>query len=1504
MPVFSGKKKDYDLWFGKFVAFCHVKNCGSSLMENGDPNLPTDPENLSSDTDKKKLEEKEIAKNTLAMSYLTMALTNATCQVMIHKSKIDNAKYRDIGLAWVVMQKLRKKYKPTDKITEVELANRLNEVKMADDDEPEVLFNALAEINIAFDFKLTEERQMCEVMAKAPKAYTQTLATEETMFEKLGKTMTLDDMQIAMEKFYRVLNAGQSEDYDIESDELMAMNIDKAKAFREALCFNCGKKGHKANVCPNKNSNAGGGKFKGKCNVCGKIGHKKAQCFYNPQNKSKRPAWFKPKENKDGFCKEINAAAIEEDDERIELLMTVQDVENNNEIIEKEEAIFTGQEMCIPAVQSIFQDPNIFIGDTGASTHSTMYEEGIVGNQSDLDVAMMGNGEQVQAEKVGNISGTICDKNGTEIRNGVMQDVSYRPGMKCNVFSITKMQMNGWKLGGDENAIWLTKGTEKLMFDIKIKTKKGVIFCLYFKRKSRIDEVSAVSISGIKAHEILGHHGKTRTRAIANRLGWKITGSKEYICYNCTTSKAKQKSVPKKSTHQVSDKSNERIFLDISTVKGPKKGKVYVSQPQWCLKVDEKTQTGFSEFHEKKNEFIVPACVQFTKWKNADILVRYIRCDNAGENKKLEKVVNGPAYNLSVEFEYTARNTPQQNHLVELKFAAIAGRARAMMNRAHIPKIERYLLFKHAAITATKLDWLSVIDIKGVVKMRCEHWCGDIPKFARYLRMWGEAGTVTIKSKMNPKPQNRGINCMFVGYSSGHDGDCYDMWDPNTRRIHQSRDVTWLKRMFYLKPAGDLRETWELPEIPEIEQYLVEGEEMDQITHENAYETTNHGSSMTTKNQEKQDTVDEIDIGEEIVESDAESNEENESNLVESENSAEIGIASGNKPEKENPTIFPQPVLRKSKRIPKKNVRFIETMNTMHDGFTDSYQNDYFNLINKIAKDDFEEGEICCVGAGLGGGFENTKELKVKTYDESMNSKDKKEWEASVEKEHDRFVTNKCREVVEAKDLPDDAVVIDSTWAMKKKANGDYRSRCVMKGFMQKSGVHFDPQNISAPVSNDASIRIVFVLMLMAGWMNYLADVKGAFLMGLFENGEKIYTPVPQGFEKHYPEGAYWLLLKTVYGLKQAAKMFWKMLLKAMRSMNFEKSWADPCLYHKWTDDGLVLWLSWIDDCLCVGSKENVVKSRDEMLRRFDCDDVGEVKEYLGCKVDIDGKNRALRLTQPVILQSFLDEFQFPDSGRVQNIPAVAGSVLTPEVTEDEVLNTEEHAEYRTAVGKLLHVCRWSRPEIWNIVRELTRAVQKPGRKHMDSAKKVMKYCVGTPKRGWYLKPERKWDGNKEFRFRISGRSDSDFAKCPVTRKSVSGWNVKLEKCPVIVKSGMQRSPTLSVTESELVAGVTCAQDMLYVKNVLESIGLQVELPMKLEIDNKGAVDLTHNFSVNGRTKHIEYRYLWLRDMQEQNIIDVQWVHGEENETDIQTKNVSGPLFKKHCEVYCGIDEY
>jgi hypothetical protein len=110
-------------------------------------------------------------------------------------------------------------------------------------------------------------------------------------------------------------------------------------------------------------------------------------------------------------------------------------------------------------------------------------------------------------------------------------------------------------------------------------------------------------------------------------------------------------------------------------------------------------------------------------------------------------------------------------------------------------------------------------------------------------------------------------------------------------------------------------------------------------------------------------------------------------------------------------------------------------------------------------------------------------------------------------------------------------------------------------------------------------IRIVLVLMIMAGWVGEILDVQGAFLHGEFDQGEEIHMEVPQGFEKHYDPMYYvLLLLKTIYGLKQSAFQFWKSILLCFSSMGFVRSKADPCLYFKWSREGLVLWVSWIDD--------------------------------------------------------------------------------------------------------------------------------------------------------------------------------------------------------------------------------------------------------------------------------------------------------------------------------------
>ena len=475
-----------------------------------------------------------------------------------------------------------------------------------------------------------------------------------------------------------------------------------------------------------------------------------------------------------------------------------------------------------------------------------------------------------------------------------------------------------------------------------------------------------------------------------------------------------------------------------------------------------------------------------------------------------------------------------------------------------------------------------------------------------------------------------------------------------------------------------------------------------------------------------------------------------------------------------------------------------------------------------------------------------------------------------------------------------------STWAMKKKANGTYRARLNAQGFEQVDGVHYDSHSISAPVTNDATIRIVLVMMIMAKWCGELLDIKGAFLHGDFENGEDLCMEIPEGFEKHYDVNNFVLkLLQTIYGLKQAAMAFWRTLLQAFASMGYTKSQADPCLYFNWTEKGLSVWISWIDDCLTVG--KNMKTAKQKMIDRFDCDAIGNMDEYVGCKVERNVESGWIRLTQPVLLKSYVDEFDLPDAN-TPTTPAVPGQVLTG-CKEEEGLSAEMQTKYRSGVGKLLHMMRWSRPEILNPVRDLSRHMQKASMAHYQAMLRVMHYCVSTPKRGLVLNPYGEWDGSPDYEFVVNGLSDANYAKDTDTRRSVSGHATFLNGAPITMRSGQQKTVTLSTAEAELMSGTQCAQDMMFIMRVMESIGLKVKKPMILEIDNKGAVALANNWSIGGRTRHIEVWQYFLRDLKAEGLITTKWKSGDEMSSDLFTKNLAIKTFEKHAAKFVGQDQ-
>ena len=194
---------------------------------------------------------------------------------------------------------------------------------------------------------------------------------------------------------------------------------------------------------------------------------------------------------------------------------------------------------------------------------------------------------------------------------------------------------------------------------------------------------------------------------------------------------------------------------------------------------------------------VEPTCKKFERWKSAGIPVKHVRCDNGGENVQLEKRCNGVDWKSNVAFEYTARDKPQQNSLMEVRFTTIGNCGRAMMIAANISYEMRFVLFCEAYACATQLDWLVPKMLDGVTKSRVEHWCGHLPQWSKALRTWGEAGVVKVKTKTTPKLANKGVTCMFTGYANAHVAGVYQMWDPATNRVHVSWDVVWLKRMYY-----------------------------------------------------------------------------------------------------------------------------------------------------------------------------------------------------------------------------------------------------------------------------------------------------------------------------------------------------------------------------------------------------------------------------------------------------------------------------------------------------------------------------------------------------------------------------------------------------------------------------------------------------------------------------------------------------------------------------------
>ncbi|KAJ0509944.1 putative RNA-directed DNA polymerase [Helianthus annuus] len=456
------------------------------------------------------------------------------------------------------------------------------------------------------------------------------------------------------------------------------------------------------------------------------------------------------------------------------------------------------------------------------------------------------------------------------------------------------------------------------------------------------------------------------------------------------------------------------------------------------------------------------------------------------------------------------------------------------------------------------------------------------------------------------------------------------------------------------------------------------------------------------------------------------------------------------------------------------------------------------------------------------------------SYEEAVKET---KWVDAMKNEIQAIEQNETWELVEASK---EVKPIGVKWVFKTKLNErgqveKHKARLVVKGYAQKKGIDYD--EVFAPVARWDTIRSLLAIAAQNDWTVRQLDVKSAFLNG--ELKETVFIEQPEGFVKSGEEHKVYRLKRALYGLKQAPR-------------------------------------AWFNRIEGYFQREGFRKSRS-MMQEFEMTDLGTMKYFLG--IEVNQYKEGISICQKKYAKEVLERFGMWESNGVKN-PIVPGTVLTKAGGGKEVDGTE----FKRLVGSLMYLTV-TRPDIMYVVCLISRFMSNPKEEHLQLAKRVLRYVKDTYNFGLLYA--------RKSGLKLQVYTDSDFARDREDRRCTSGYVCLLSEAAICWSSRKQEIVTLSSTDAEYVAATTCACHCVWLKGLLQEMSNKLIGTVEVKCDNNSTIKLSKNPVMHRRTKHIDVRFHYLRDLVNQEQVQLVFCPTGDQVADVMTKPVKLEVFEK-----------